>query len=70
MKKETKKEDYKVCSVCGKPYTGFGNNANPVNNGRCCDSCDGLVVIPRRINDIIYKDIIAKFGLKVEVDTE
>jgi hypothetical protein len=27
----------------------YGNNAHPVNDGKCCDECDWLVVIPARI---------------------
>ena len=38
-----------ICSICGKPYTGYGNNADPVNKGRCCDTCNETVVIPERI---------------------
>jgi hypothetical protein len=38
-----------VCSICRKPYTGYGNNAQPVTNGRCCDDCNSLAVIPTRI---------------------
>ena len=49
------------CSICGKDISPIldpatrevvwdqGNNAEPVNDGRCCDICDGLVVLPRRI---------------------
>lgn len=37
------------CSICGKHYEGYGNNAYPVNYGRCCDWCNTTVVIPRRI---------------------
>lgn len=40
------------CSICGWTYTGFGNNAFPINDGRCCDDCNDLVV-RRRINDIM-----------------
>lgn len=39
----------KICSICQRPYTGFGNNAWPVNEGRCCDACNSEVVIPARI---------------------
>jgi len=53
------------CSICGNtiepmlnPATGEvvwdqGNNAEPINDGRCCDVCDGLVVIPRRIQMVM-----------------
>ncbi len=39
------------CSICGKQYKGYGNNALPVNNGRCCDSCNETIVVPRRFQD-------------------
>ena len=38
-----------TCSICGKKYKGYGNNARPVNDGRCCDDCNDNVVIPKRI---------------------
>ena len=38
----------KVCSICKIEYYGWGNNAWPVNNGRCCDTCNQLDVIPAR----------------------
>lgn len=46
------------CSICrnelkvkffGSSKWVEGNNAQPVNNGRCCDSCDTSVVIPTRL---------------------
>ena len=43
----------KTCSICQATYTGFGNNAWPVNSGRCCDDCNALVVIPARINRMV-----------------
>ncbi len=37
------------CSINPKhTYTHWGNNAEPVNSGRCCDSCNNRVVIPCR----------------------
>lgn len=44
-----KTKPYKTCSICGNPYVGYGCNARPVNNGRCCNVCDRTVVIPARI---------------------
>ena len=38
-----------ICSICGEEYNHWGNNAYPINNGRCCDKCDEAVVIPERI---------------------
>ena len=42
------------CSICKeeiKSVNGWdgGCNAEPVNDGRCCQDCDNFVVIPTRI---------------------
>ncbi len=37
----------KQCTICFRTYTGWGNNAQPINDGRCCDECDGLVSMAR-----------------------
>ena len=39
-----------TCSICDSEYTGWGNNAWPINEGRCCDGCNGLVLIERLAN--------------------
>ena len=39
------------CSICGVVFMSWGNNAQPINDGRCCDECNGLVVA-RRLSDI------------------
>lgn len=44
-----------ICSICSKPIDETnsvwlgGNNAEPINAGRCCDVCDRRLVIPARI---------------------
>lgn len=38
------------CSICQEPYDNWGNNAMPVNSGRCCDDCNWSVVLPARLN--------------------
>ena len=38
---------YHVCSICQNDYVGFGNNAEPINSGRCCDVCNALVITAR-----------------------
>lgn len=50
----TKEEKYqkklskaKVCSICYRQYEGFGNNASPINIGRCCNECNDLVIRAR-----------------------
>ena len=47
-----KPAEEKTCSICQGRYTGFGNNARPVNDGRCCDDCNTTVVIPARLQMI------------------
>ena len=42
----------KICVICHKPFEGYGNNAEPVAEGRCCDECNAKVVIPARIEEI------------------
>ena len=38
------------CVICGKEIErGYGHNAEPIADGRCCDSCDDLYVFPMRI---------------------
>lgn len=49
------------CSICGNTIQPngygwiYGNNAQPVNNGRCCDRCNWSYVIPARINKLERK---------------
>lgn len=39
-----------ICSICGSPTEDrFGNNAYPVNHGRCCNACNEVYVIPARM---------------------
>ena len=40
-----------VCCICGKKFTGWGNNPYPVvkeENARCCDECNNTHVISAR----------------------
>jgi hypothetical protein len=46
-----------TCSICGEEYTGFGNNAQPVNPGRCCDGCNWTVVMPARVTWAFGKEV-------------
>jgi hypothetical protein len=45
------KTEVKICSICGDEYIGWGNNAWPINDRRCCDTCNEDWVIPRRLAD-------------------
>jgi hypothetical protein len=45
------------CSICNKSIKAIGtwtqgNNAEPINSGRCCDKCNAMVVIPERIKQL------------------
>ena len=36
------------CSICGNTINDkYGNNAQPINDGRCCDDCNISVIIER-----------------------
>ena len=39
----------KICCICKKPFDGYGNNAEPVCSGSCCDECNMKKVIPARM---------------------
>lgn len=47
--KNRKTKEIHICSICGDAFLGYGNNAQPVNDGRCCDECNIETVIPYRI---------------------
>ena len=38
-----------ICVICEEPIEGYGNNARPYEEGRCCDVCNVSWVIPMRI---------------------
>jgi hypothetical protein len=46
------------CSICKKEIPvkeggwSQGNNAEPVNDGRCCDDCNMSVVVPARLAEL------------------
>lgn len=49
----------RTCCICGCEFIGYGNNPYPVvddEDARCCDFCDGMVVIPARIRAIYGKE--------------
>jgi hypothetical protein len=38
-----------LCVLCHDNITGYGNNAEPVVEGKCCDSCNFSVVLQQRL---------------------
>ena len=41
--------EHHKCVICGKEFDGYGNNAEPVKPGICCDECNAKQVIPARL---------------------
>lgn len=35
------------CVFCGKEIKGYGHNARPYFDGRCCDSCNEIIIATR-----------------------
>jgi len=48
--------EFHTCSICGWAYVGHGNDAQPINDGRCCDQCYTRHVIPERARRILESD--------------
>lgn len=47
-----------VCCICGKKFTGWGNNPYPVVddiNAECCDRCNETKVLPARLAQLFSK---------------
>lgn len=42
-------DNKKICCICNKEFTEFGNNARPYKEGTCCDKCNIEYVIPKRL---------------------
>ena len=51
-----KREIEKICDAEGNVLWEKGNNAEPVEDGRCCDDCNDKVVIPARIEEMRRSD--------------
>ena len=49
----------KNCNLCGREFTGFGNNPNPLKiKGQVCDECNAYVIIPTRLLILQYTNNI------------
>lgn len=55
------------CCICKRPIEGYGNNAEPVCKGTCCDECNREKVIPARINK--FRGGLTESYNKVDEDT-
>jgi len=45
--------EIKKCCICSLEYIGYGNNATPVKEGRCCDVCNSFKVVPARMDNLM-----------------
>ena len=51
------KKDKPICSICKKEIQpdSWGwdgtNNADPINDGRCCNMCNDTIVTPARLKE-------------------
>lgn len=46
--------DKKICCICGKEFSGRGNNPDPVKiSGVCCDECNHFTVVPARMKQLV-----------------
>jgi len=48
MKARAKVKTTKCC-MCKRVEAGFGHNAQPASEGRCCTECNWTIVIPLRV---------------------
>ena len=37
------------CCICGKEIKGSGHNPSPFIGAKCCDKCNGELVVPLRL---------------------
>lgn len=55
--KEDKPKPTFRCCLCGKLFTGFGNNPAPLTydeQAQCCNECNWKYVIPERMKRATY----------------
>lgn len=58
------------CSLCDGRYYQWGHNAQPLNDGRCCDACNTNKVIPARLGEMSLKKTVKKLITKEEADAK
>ena len=50
-----KKEIEKQYTKEGVMFWDQGNNAQPIDDGRCCNECNATIVIPARLTEMKLK---------------
>ena len=63
--KNGEKENTHICSITGKTFVGYGNNAYPFP-GICSDEANHKYVIPARILGVT-PEMVSKWGVKTVV---
>ena len=64
---DSSEEEAKVCCICGKEFTGYGNNPYPVcEDGECCDKCNEEKVLPIRLKKIKGEDTFEEISEAVK----
>jgi len=63
--------EHHVDEKTGKTYWTHGHNAEPVINGRCCDTCNDWVLDMRmtQLATRRERDLLSKFDTKVTLDS-
>ena len=49
------------CVICKDPVEGYGHNALPVADGRCCNVCNEIEVMPMRF-DLVFSGEVEGFA--------
>ena len=68
------KNNYFICDICGvdivptKYGWKFGHDAWPLADGRCCDICNYLKVIPARLSK--RDDVLSNLMKEIESEVE
>lgn len=63
------------CVICGREFSGYGNNPWPVmQSGKCCDECNFDVVLPARMagntRKVKAKDSLRDLNALIESEKE
>jgi hypothetical protein len=54
-------QETKTCVLCKEEFKGYGNNAEPLMKGRCCDKCNNKLHDSRFVLENIEKDFLPRF---------
>ena len=60
------------CSICNEKITADadgwdgGHNAKPINNGRCCGSCNENIVTPSRFDNYMAQNAIRNIPREIK----